>query len=439
MFAAVLGMLIRVTMPTESPWRKHMDGKKVLCFVLASLFLVGGCAPLHDVVLPTYQPPPTYDELYPLYIELCAVSQIRAKFAKEGGSPGHAVMWLKGVCRDEEATYPKLKLCDPSEVDLGNPENGTGVSVNKVLKNANWLAIPGRSLFFYGNLTPDTVLDKEHGIATIEDAHRVGVFDLVDAHEQYVPPEDDRDAVLKFLATETLGTDFGLTFGRSVLCSRLPVTEPMMEDIVGYLNGLNEEYSDGEHEYNWSGYSDNCVHAVINALAAADIWAPKSVRQVKLLQLFNLAVPSNEFARLLFRTTTFPVESFGQVYGDRDMRDSLTNYNWLPTRHGALLTVDPVHQKNELYDTRFRIMLLQGPIFKSKGKKIKRISDNPDFTDMKANLEHFKSLYEEVIAGRPDDWDYTPKGDPVRASRKQYYEYIETQLEDVNRKLLLIR
>jgi hypothetical protein len=128
--------------------------------MLVLLFLAGGCAKLHDVVLPTYQPPPTYDELYPLYIELCAVSQIRAKFAKEGGSPGHAVMWLKGVCLDEDATYPKLRLCDPGEVDLADPENGTGISVNKVLKNANWLLVPGRSLFFHGNLTPDTVLDK---------------------------------------------------------------------------------------------------------------------------------------------------------------------------------------------------------------------------------------------------------------------------------------
>jgi hypothetical protein len=401
--------------------------------------LAGACAPLRDVVLPAHRPPPTYDELYPLYIELCAVSQIRAKFAEEGGSPGHAVMWLKGVCQDEEATYPKLELCDPARVDLKDPEHGTGVSVNKALKNANWLLVPGRSLFFHGNLTPESVLDEAHGIATIEDAGRKGVFALVDAHEEYVPPEGDREAVLLFLASETLGTDFALTFGRSVVCSRLPVTGAMMEEIAGYLNGLNEDYADGETEYNWSGYSDNCVHAVINSLAAADIWAPKSVRQIKALQLFNLAIPANEFARLLFRTTTFPVESFGQVYGDSDMRESLTNYNWLPTRHGALLTVYPVHQNNELYDTRFRIFLLQGPIFKTKGRKIRRIADDPNFTDMEANLHHFKEIYQGILSERPDDWDVVPEGDDVRTLRKNYYTYIEEQLTDVKRKLLLIR
>lgn len=426
-------------MATNGLGRRPVDGKRILGLALMFLLLAGGCAPMHSVVLPTYQPPATYDELYPHYVELCAVSQIRAKFAKEGGSPGHAVMWLKGVCLDDEATYPRLKLCDPDIVNLRDPENGIGVSVNKVLKNANWLAIPGRSFFFRGDLTRNTLLDKNYAVATIEKAHSKGIFAKVGAHEKYLPPTDDRDAVLTFLASETLATDFALNFGRSAVCSRLPVTEPMMEDITGYLNGLNEEYADGEHEYNWSGYSDNCVHAVVNSLAAADIWPAKSIRQVKFLQLFNLAIPSNEFARLLFRTTDFPVESFGQVYGDNSMRKSLAKYGWLPTRHGALLTVDPVHQKNDLYDTRFRIFMLQGPVFKSKGKKVARIADDERFTDVGENLKYFKGLYEEVLANRPDGWDAEPAGDPVRVSRKQYYDYIETQLEDVNRKLLKIR
>jgi hypothetical protein len=33
-------------------------------------------------------------------------------------------------------------------------------------------------------------------------------------------------------------------------------------------------------------------------LAAADIWSPLSVRAVKFRQLFNLAVPANEFVNL---------------------------------------------------------------------------------------------------------------------------------------------
>ena len=52
-----------------------------------------------------------YDELYPSYVEFCAVSQIRPKFARHGGSPGHAVMFLKGVCRDRR--IPVIRVCDP--------------------------------------------------------------------------------------------------------------------------------------------------------------------------------------------------------------------------------------------------------------------------------------------------------------------------------------
>jgi hypothetical protein len=43
---------------------------------------------------------PAYDALFPYSVELCAVSQIRARFTCHGGSPGHATMYLKGVCKD---------------------------------------------------------------------------------------------------------------------------------------------------------------------------------------------------------------------------------------------------------------------------------------------------------------------------------------------------
>ena len=60
----------------------------------------------------------------------------------------------------------------------------------------------------------------------------------------------------------------------------------------------NREYAEGEADYNWSVWADNCVHTLRNALAAANIWSPLSVRAVKFLQMFNLAVPANEFVNL---------------------------------------------------------------------------------------------------------------------------------------------
>ncbi|GAG66483.1 unnamed protein product, partial [marine sediment metagenome] len=120
----------------------------LLTMAVVALYLFSGCALSSKVIDPAVRPAPDYDRLFPYYVEICAISQIRANFAKHGGSPGHAVMYLKGACRDEEAGYPRLELCDPAEEDLTVGETGTGISVNKMLKNVNWLAIPGKELFF---------------------------------------------------------------------------------------------------------------------------------------------------------------------------------------------------------------------------------------------------------------------------------------------------
>ena len=54
----------------------------------------------------------------------------------------------------------------------------------------------------------------------------------------------------------------------------------MLERIVQYLNELNRAYATGEADYQWSGYSDNCVHTLHNALAHASVWRSKSVQSI---------------------------------------------------------------------------------------------------------------------------------------------------------------
>lgn len=397
---------------------------------MVTIVLVSGCATLKDTYHPPQRPSAAYDTLYPQYIQLCAVSQIRAKFTKEGGSPGHAVMYLKGACRDDASPYPRLKLCEQD-----SPQTGVGISVNKTLKNVNWMAIPGKALFFYGNLKPGQFLEAEQARAAIQYAADEDVFEGIDIHEQYQPPEDDPEAVEYFLASETLGTDFALTFGRNAYCANMPVTEAVLRDIVGYLNSLNDQYARGEATYKWSGYSDNCVHTLRNALAAGSVWAPKSINQIKILQLFHLAVPANEFAELAFRTNRFEIEDFDLVYRDPHMREALLRYGWLPTRHGALLEYIPVHQNNVLYDVRYRIFVLQAPLFRLKSRRIGQMFDELRYTDVEENLRYYRDRYARIMRKRPSDWDHVKQGDARSLARRAYYQYIADQLADVDRKL----
>ena len=85
--------------------------------------------------------------------ELCATSQFRSKLKGEGGVAGHAVMYIKGACKGEEAPFPQLRRCRVAATALNDPEHGgEGVSVNRWFRNVNWVAIPGYELFYQGNL-----------------------------------------------------------------------------------------------------------------------------------------------------------------------------------------------------------------------------------------------------------------------------------------------
>jgi hypothetical protein len=88
------------------------------------------------------------------------------------------------------------------------------------------------------------------------------------------------------MPNEGIGTDLALQFARSVFCAHVPITESMLDEVIAFLNDKNREYVEGDADYDWSVWADNCAHTLRNALAAANIWSPLSVQAVKFRQLF---------------------------------------------------------------------------------------------------------------------------------------------------------
>jgi hypothetical protein len=84
-----------------------------------------------DRIIVERRPDPVYDRIFPYYVELCATSQFRSKLKGEGGIAGHAVMYVKGACKDEQAPYPQLRRCRVAATELDDPEHGAGVSVGR--------------------------------------------------------------------------------------------------------------------------------------------------------------------------------------------------------------------------------------------------------------------------------------------------------------------
>jgi hypothetical protein len=309
--------------------------------LILSTALVAGCGQhgmlsrfmLHpERIIVERRPDPVYDQLFPYYVELCATSQFRSSEKGRGGVTGHAIMYVKGACKDEGAPYPQLRRCRVVATDLHDPEHGAGVSVGRWFRNVNWIAIPGYDLFYRGNLPPGERLTQARFDAALQAAIDRGVYHGVELHEY---PTTNLRTLDDFVRHHSLGTDFALQFARSLFCARLPLTEPMLDEIMAFLNDKNREYATGKADYNWSLLADNCVHTVRNALAAANIWSPLSVQNVKLRHLFNLAVPANEFVNLAELGTESDITDYRRIQRDDARRDALHEYHWLPARHGA--------------------------------------------------------------------------------------------------------
>jgi hypothetical protein len=411
--------------------------------VTAALFtsLLSGCGddgiiarfmlkPNHIII--ERRPDPAYEKLFPYYVELCATSQFRPKLKGEGGLAGHAVMYIKGACKDERAPYPQLRRCHSVATELDDPEHGAGVSVGRWFRNVNWVAVPGYKLFYQGNLGPGERLTQARFEATLHDAIDKGVYQGVEFHDY--PTPGVRTSLEDFLVQQGVGTDFAILFARSAFCARLPVTEPMLDQVIAFLNDKNREYAEGKADYNWSVWADNCVHTLRNALAAANIWSPLSVRAVKFRQIFNLAVPANEFVNLAELGAEGNIDDYREIQRDGPRRDALHEFDWLPTRQGALVKTMPIHEPNDLYDTSFRLFTLQSPFRMPKTAHAIELLSDDRFVNLGANLRYFRQKYDAILAGHDERRDTlaSVRGTPYRRVERLYYEYIEAQRDEVD-------
>lgn len=412
-----------------------------LALLLGLLLPLAGCDAIErfrltpDRVIIEQTPDVAYEQLFPHYVELCAVSQWHRRDGRRGNPFGHAVMYLKGGCKDEQAAFPQLRRCRHAATDLGDPEHGAGVSVGRWFRNVNWIATPGHALFFEGNLAPGERLTEGRSAETVRQAIAAGVFDGVELHRNWT--REPEWTLAEFVADQSIGTDFALRYARNVFCARMPVTEPVLDEIIAFLNDKNREYATGEADYNWSLFANNCVHTVRNALAAANTWSAMSVLRVKAMHLLNLAVPANEFVNLAILGRDGPIEDDKALFADDPLRDALNDFRWLPTRPGAVLKTLPVHQPNDLYDTTFRLFAIQSPWSRGKTAYAVRLLADPESVDLETNLRAFRDRYDAILADRGAAFDglASVRGSPYRRFGRVYAEYITQQRADVDRLL----
>jgi len=367
-----------------------------------------------------------YDRLFPHHARVCALSRIRPLDAPAGGSAGHAVIYLSDICR-RPGPYPQLEPCEGGE--------GVGVSVNKVFRNVNWVAVPGRRLFFDGNLGAGERLTRAHFEELIDSVVEQGVFDGVQVHDSVLARRPADMGLTEFVARESVGTDFALRFARTAVCAYLPMPPPLLARVAESLNALNREYAEGDADYEWSGYHDNCTHTIHNALAGADVWGALRVNVVKAMQVFNLAVPANEAVSLATLANDYRIEDFPRLYANPRMRRTLLEERWLPAGPGGLVRVYPVHEPNDLYDPTFEIFVFENPLLRTTTWRARRMTADPRYTQLGANLDRWQGRYRGILESRSAGEGGS--GDFARA-RAQYYAYVEDQLRQTEAWLRLL-
>jgi len=159
------------------------------------------------------------------------------------------------------------------------------------------------------------------------------------------------------------------------------------------------------------------------------LWSPLSVRAVKLRQLFNFAVPANEFVNLAELGTEGDIDNYREIQQDGPRRDAFHEFHWLPTRHGALLKTLPAHEPNDLYDTDFRLFTLQSPFRMGKTQHaVDLLSDNR-FVNLDANLRYFRKKYETILASHDERREMlaSVRGTPYRRVERLFYDYMKAQ------------
>jgi hypothetical protein len=411
---------------------------------LASAFAIvswlAGCSAPFDVVAPPNDEA-AYAQLYPFYAELCAVSQIKKKpgfgVDTSGGPGGHAVFYLNGACSDRDAGYPTLVICAP-----GTPESeqGVGLSVNAHFQNANWVATPGRDFFFQGDLKPGERLTREAYAETQATAEKKGIYDGIVFHPEVF---NDMPAGMErrdFMYEVSVATDYAIAFGRDRYCARVPVSRAQMVKMVDYLNGINAIYRDGKKEFVWNVVQNNCSHLAHNALAAAGVWDDWPTDRFIAISAFDFPVPKNEFVNLMRRTNDMDIADPRSLYRDDSARRSLFENGSLPTEPGGLAEAARVWLDNDIYDSQLNLIFYDDPVFGSYKKHFYEIFSDPRYTDLRANLSYFSSLYRKIEAEKQHDLQAA--GFPTAASRggfsaftQQFYGYIDRETAAVDSEL----
>lgn len=418
-----------------------MIPRRVIVWAVCASIWLGGCANSRFNVPRDTTDEATYASLYPWYAEFCALSEISKKkgFGAEivpGGPGGHSLLYLNGVCRVTDAGYPVVALCGDGREP--KPGEGVGISVNAHYRNANWIATEGRDFVFQGDLAPGEPLTRTNYLRTQAKARAMGILDGVVFHREVFHDQPANMSRIDFMYDMSVATDYAVGFGRDRYCARVPLDRAKMAAVVVYLNALNAPYRSGRKVFDWNVLRNNCAHLAHNVLAVAGLWPVWPTDRPLLVSAFDFPVPKNEFVNLMRRTNDMPIADPDALYDDEAARATLLGQGWIATRPGGLAEAARAVRPNEVYNTDLRLIFYDEPVFGHYQERFDAIFKDPRYTNLRANLDYFSTLYTAILARRPPRTGTPASGDSRAAFHARYDQAIAAEKAklDETRRLL---
>lgn len=311
---------------------------------------------------------------HPYAREVCASTKLIRKAAQKddplavnGVDQGHEFYFLKGVCVDTKATYPRLILCKGA--NPAQPSEGVTISVNNMFADANWVAIPNMKLALDGGVKDGDSDPFHHAAQNVKDYYRGIHLNRDGPNRAPAKPAGMSDQEWAALLDEGTGNAIGL--GRNIDCERSFTNAETMQTIVNGLNRRNDEAH--AHGFHYDGATNNCAtlgrdvfeeigdpsykkaeaanHAKVSFVAGfvqehglkpliEKIYPIAKSADLDNLMQKDIAAPTNELHRYMYLARS-GIESPLIVFGDPQRKDALMKFHEL-AYHGVSLRTSTV-------------------------------------------------------------------------------------------------
>jgi hypothetical protein len=368
--------------------------------------------------------PISYDSLYPLYaIECSGTGAQKLSDPKKALDVGHALIYLKGVCRDETVNYPKIRKCYPGEKDLNSPDAGTTLSLDDNFVNTRYIAIDGFSMTMNGAVSEQSALTEENANAAVKALLQSGATRGIQFNAKTESRKPLGMSDEEWVARDLLSTSYAVRFGRSNRCVVMPINETMLDAAVSWVNVQNEPYVTGKTEFKWS-YTNTCAHFTHDVLAAMGIGEfvkPYSNTAGEIYAISSVVwkpwhphveLPMNEILSSEEHANDSEIPSAEAMFANANELKAFDRFNRIPTSDGVLIWSTDIHQfDNELYQTIENPILLDVPLFHPRKNKLSSDLANPVKTELATNLKAYlskiknalsrQSSYQSIVAMNP--------------------------------------